>query len=358
MRFFILPLVLSTVVTYMALRLFDLSMLWHRHSSPDHPQALHLAPTPRLGSLGIGLAMAAGWLQIAMGLHSSQGPVAWMAASTLLATAVGLTEDLTNLVSVRMRLGLVALAALAACGADGLVLSRTDIPWLDALLGWSPLLALPLTVFIVTGLTNAFNIIDGLNGLASACAMIILAGIGYAGYLVDDLWIAAMAVVAIGAIAGFFVWNFPGGFIFLGDGGAYLCGFMVSTLGLLLIGRNPGEISPLYPLLLCIYPIAETVFSIYRRGIKQRPVSKPDRGHLHSLLFRRLDARMTRRLGLRQRRNSGTAPYLWALCLGSAVPAVLFYQQFWALAASILAFVLIYLDLYRRIVRFKTPRWL
>ncbi|MBN8487324.1 MAG: undecaprenyl/decaprenyl-phosphate alpha-N-acetylglucosaminyl 1-phosphate transferase [Burkholderiales bacterium] len=358
MRFFILPLVLSTLITFVVMRLFDVSRLWQRHASPAHPQALHHAPTPRIGSIGIGLAALAGWLQVHVGLQSSHGPITWVTLGVMLAASVGLVEDLSNRVSVGMRLVVVALAACAVIPAEGLLLQRTDMPWLDALLAWSPALAIALTVFTITGITNAFNIIDGLNGLASACAMIILVGLGYAGYLVNDLWLAAMAVVAIGAIAGFFVWNFPGGFIFLGDGGAYLCGFVVATLSLLLIGRNPGEISPLYPLLLCIYPVAETIFSIYRRGLKRRPVSKPDRGHLHSLLFRRIDARLTRRLGLRQRRNSGTAPYLWALCLGSAVPAVMFYQHFWALAVSIVVFVLIYLDLYRRIVQFKTPRWL
>ena len=358
MRFLVLPLVFSTLITFVLLRVFDMSRLWHRHSSADHPQALHLTPTPRIGSVGIGVAMLAGWGLISGTLNAGQGPVAWVGLCAMLAVGIGLAEDLTNRVSVSTRLAVVSFAGLLSTLGEGIVLTHSDIPWLDLVLESSPLVAAAFTAFIITGLTNAFNIIDGLNGLASACAMIILAGLGYAGYLVDDIWLAAMAVVAIGAIAGFFVWNFPGGFIFLGDGGAYLCGFIVAVLGLLLIARNPGEISPLYPLLLCIYPVAETIFSIYRRGIKRRPVSQPDRGHLHSLLFRRLDSRLTRRLGLRQRRNSGTAPYLWALCLGSALPAVLFYQHFWGLLASIVVFVWIYLDLYRRIVRFKSPRWL
>lgn len=358
MRFFILPLVVGALLTLIVLRVFRLSAVWQRHSSADHPQALHRVPTPRIGSVGIGMAIVAGLLMLQYDPHGD-GPTWSVAAGALAVLAVGLAEDLTNRVTVRLRLGAVALIALATGMIDGVTLTHSDMAGLDALLSLSPVVAVAVTAFVITGLTNAFNIIDGLNGLASACAMIILAGIGYVAFLVGDIWLTIMTVVAIGAIAGFFVWNFPGGFIFLGDGGAYVCGFLVATLGLLLIGRHPGEISPLYPLLLCVYPIAETIFSIYRRGLKHKPVSKPDRGHLHSLLFRRLDSRFTRRLGLRQRRrNSGTAPYLWALCLGSAMPAVLFYQSFWALAASILAFVLIYLDLYRRIVRFKTPRWL
>jgi UDP-N-acetylmuramyl pentapeptide phosphotransferase/UDP-N-acetylglucosamine-1-phosphate transferase len=359
MRFLVLPFVLSAIFTFAVLRLFGGHVLWRNHRALNDPQALHGEPVPRLGSLGIALALAFGAAQIVWSAPQLAGAQLELLGAALGAAAIGLTEDLTGSVTVRLRLLWVAAAALLTSLIDGVRIVHTDLAWLDWLIAASPLASVLLTAFVITGLTNAFNIIDGLNGLASACAMIILAAIGYVAFLVNDLWVAAFAAVALGSVAGFFIWNYPGGFIFLGDGGAYLCGFIVCVLGLLLLSRNPGEVSPMFPLLLCIYPVAETCFSVYRRGLKRKPVSRPDRGHLHSLLFRRLDSRLGRRLGGRgSRRNSVTTPYLWALCLGSVVPAIFMYDNFWALVVSIAVFVVVYLALYRSIVRFRAPKWL
>jgi UDP-N-acetylmuramyl pentapeptide phosphotransferase/UDP-N-acetylglucosamine-1-phosphate transferase len=359
MKFLVLPFVLSVLFTFVVLRLFGGHDLWSNHSSRNDPQALHVHPVPRLGSIGIALALGFGVLQMFWTAPHLSGPQSQLLGVALGAAAIGLIEDLTGSVTVRLRLAWVTAAALLASFIDGMRVQHTDLAWLDWVLAHSWLASVLLTAFIITGLTNAFNIIDGLNGLASACAMIILAAIGYVAFLVGDIWVAAFAAVSLGAVAGFFIWNYPGGFIFLGDGGAYLCGFVVCALGLLLLSRNPGQVSPMFPLLLCIYPIAETCFSVYRRGLKNKPVSRPDRGHLHSLLFRRLDSRLGRRLGnTERRRNSVTTPYLWALCLGSVVPAVFMYDNFWALSASIFAFVIVYLVLYRSIVRFRAPKWL
>jgi UDP-N-acetylmuramyl pentapeptide phosphotransferase/UDP-N-acetylglucosamine-1-phosphate transferase len=116
--------------------------------------------------------------------------------------------------------------------------------------------SLILTAFVITGLTNAFNIIDGLNG-----SRLGLRHDHPGRHRVRRLswstiyWVAAFAAVALGAIAGFFVWNYPGGYIFLGDGGAYLCGFHG-------VRARPGTCWPATRarcrrssrLLLCIYP--------------------------------------------------------------------------------------------------------
>ncbi|WP_374674992.1 glycosyltransferase family 4 protein [Ideonella sp.] len=359
MRFLVLPFLLSAIGTFLVLRLFGDHRLWRNHSSLNDPQALHAHPVPRLGSVGIAVALAIGVAYIHVNGPRPAGPHGWLLATALAAAAIGLGEDLTGSVSVRLRLVWVGVAALLGATIEGVRIVHTDIPALDALVTASWSVSVLVTAFVITGLTNAFNIIDGLNGLASACAMIILAAIGYVAFLEGDLWVAALAAVSLGAIGGFFIWNYPAGFIFLGDGGAYLCGFIVCTLGLLLISRHPDTVSPMFPLLLCIYPIAETVFSIYRRGLKRKPVSRPDRGHLHSLLFRRLDSRLSRRLsGSDHHRNAGTTPYLWGLCLGSVVPAVFFYGHFWALLGFLAVFVIAYLALYRSIVRFRAPTWL
>jgi hypothetical protein len=118
-------------------------------------------------------------------------------------------------------------------------------------------------------------------------------------------------------VLGFFVWNFPAGLIFLGDGGAYFLGFW-SPNSILLLVRNP-EVSPLFPLLVCIYPVFETLFSIYRRrSCAPCRRSMPDGIHLHSLIYRRV---MRWAVGDRSakaltRRNSMTSPVLWVAVHG------------------------------------------
>ena len=176
----------------------------------------------------------------------------------------------------------------------------------------------------------------------------------------DYRLVLTAAMIAAGAVLGFFVWNFPGGLIFLGDGGAYLLGFVLSELGVLLIVRN-SLVSPLFPLLLCAYPIFETIFSIYRRRVlKGVASSQPDGIHLHTLIHRRLVRQLigdTHEHRLRAR-NSMTSPYLWLLCSLSVIPAVAWWNNTAALSVFIVLFMISYVALYWRIVRFKVPKWL
>ena len=261
--------------------------------------------------------------------------------------------------SPRRRLFFTALSAALAVGLVDAAIRRTDIPGLDWVVSYT-LGAAILTVFVVAGIANAINIIDGFNGLASMCVVMMLVALAYVGFQVDDRLVALMALAGVGAVLGFFILNFPAGLIFLGDGGAYFLGFYLSELAVLLLLRNP-EVSPMFPLLLCIYPVFETLFSIYRRKVlRGRPVGMPDGAHLHSLIYRRFlrwaaGERTAREL---TRRNSMTSPYLWMLCMSSVVPAVLWWDSTPVLALFIALFAFVYITLYWRIVRFRAPRWL
>ena len=162
-----------------------------------------------------------------------------------------------------------------------------------------------------------------------------------------------------GATLGFFLWNYPRGLGFLGDGGAYLLGFIVAELGILLTTRH-AEVSMLAPLLLVAYPVFETLFTMYRRRfIQRRPMTQPDGSHLHTLIYRRLKRGAVDARGVRNptRGNSGTSPYLWLLNAIVVVPATIWWDNTPALALSLLVFVLAYLDIYWRIVSFQSPRW-
>jgi UDP-N-acetylmuramyl pentapeptide phosphotransferase/UDP-N-acetylglucosamine-1-phosphate transferase len=268
-------------------------------------------------------------------------------------------EDLTKRVSPRRRLLATALAAACAWVALEATITRTAIPGLDMVVSY-PLGAFVVTLFVVTGVANAFNIIDGFNGLASMCAVMMLVGLAYVAFVVGDQWVGLLALATVGAVLGFFIFNFPGGYIFLGDGGAYLLGFLTAELAILLLHRQPN-VSPMFPLLLCIYPVFETLFSIYRRKwLRGAPVGQPDGAHLHSLIYRRFLRRATEDESVRDQtlRNSMTSPYLWMLCSLSVAPAMLWYDNTAALASVIGLFGISYVLLYWRIVRFKAPRWM
>jgi UDP-N-acetylmuramyl pentapeptide phosphotransferase/UDP-N-acetylglucosamine-1-phosphate transferase len=189
--------------------------------------------------------------------------------------------------------------------------------------------AIALTVLVVTGVSNAINIIDGFNGLASMCVLMMVASIAYVAFQVGDSFVVTAALITIGAVLGFFVWNFPAGLIFLGDGGAYLIGFLLAELSVLLLVRNAG-VSPMFPLLLCAYPIFETIFTMYRRKfVRGVPTAAPDGIHLHTLIHRRVMrlAVGSTRSAARPRATSMTSPYLWVLCLMSVIPSVLWWDN-------------------------------
>jgi UDP-N-acetylmuramyl pentapeptide phosphotransferase/UDP-N-acetylglucosamine-1-phosphate transferase len=189
---------------------------------------------------------------------------------------------------------------------------------------------------------------------------IMLAAMGFVAYRVGDTAILYCALAGLGAVLGFFFWNFPKGHIFLGDGGAYFLGFWVAELGILLVHRH-ANVSPMLPLMVCAYPMFETLFTMYRRRIvRGLPMGLPDATHLHSLIYRRLMRWAVNQTNpaVLVRRNSMTSPYLWVLCLLSVLPAMVWWNNSRVLAVALLAFCIVYVMLYRAIVHFRTPRLL
>ncbi len=284
--------------------------------------------------------------------------VAWLILlCSLCAFLGGLLEDVTKSVSPARRLIATAVSAVLGIWLLDAVIDQTAIPGLDWIVAF-PLGAAIVTVFAVAGAANAINIIDGFNGLASMCVVLMLAALGYVGAQVGDELIVSLSMIGIGAILGFFVWNFPLGLIFLGDGGAYFLGFYVAEVAILLMHRNEN-VSPLFPLLVCIYPIFETGFSIYRKKfLRKMSPSVPDGVHLHMLVYKRIMRWATGSKNARSKRlrNSLTSPYLWMLCSLAVIPAVAFWDDTAMLAVFIVLFGVTYVGLYWRIVRFKTPR--
>lgn len=284
------PIVACLVASFGTCLLLVLTQRWHGNLSLDHDlngvQKIHETPVPRVGGIGVvvGLVLA--------GLFSYQlGGETYETAGKLLLCAIpvfsaGLIEDFTKRVGVRTRLFAAFISAGLAFFALDAQLNKLDTPGLDYLIGFG-VVSFVFTCFAVGGLTNAINIIDGLNGLASGSVAIMLIGVGLLALHSGDTLVFKLCMWGTAAAIGFLVVNYPFGKIFLGDGGAYLAGFWLAECAVLLMARNP-EINT-WTVLLCVaYPVVETVYSMFRRHvITKAPSGAPDSGHMHQLLFKR-----------------------------------------------------------------------
>ena len=325
------------------------------------PQKFHVRPTPRIAGLGLltGMFAAAIVLRMSDGTLEAKKLVLLIVAGLPVFLA-GFAEDCTRKVSPKWRLIAAFLSALVAAGLLGGVLTRYGLPVLDSLVANNKTFALLLTVFAIGGVCHAFNIIDGYNGVLGGSALFVAAALAYVAYKTGQQGVLVASVALMGSLLGFLVWNFPAGLLFAGDGGAYLVGFLLAEMSVLLVEGGRGAVSPWFPMLLMIYPVFETLFSIYRKKhLRKMSPGVPDGLHFHMLVYKRLVRWMVGSddVAAKIRRNSLTAPYLWAVTLSAVLPALLFWQSERLLQGACLAFVLFYLWTYTRIVRFRVLRW-
>src|SRR5712664_3606039 len=338
----------SVFVGHLIVRYDAFHANWSYDPVKTGPQKFHAAPTPRIGGLEVMAGLfVSGAVLLAIEQGASSEHFVYLLLASLPAFLGGITEDVTKNVGPLPRLLLTMLAAAFGVWLLGAIIPRLDIPGFDTLLKWAPF-AIAFTMFAVGGVANSINIIDGYNGLAAGHAVIVLAAMAWVSALVGDDFLFTSALAMIGALLGFLAWNYPKGKIFLGDGGAYLLGFWLAELSVLLVARHP-EVSPWFPMLLLVYPIFETLFSMYRRKVIQRQSpGQPDRMHLHQVIYMRLTQTRTgaSEPGSSIRLNSMVAPFGWLMTLCCAVPALLFWGETqWLVAASLL-FCAVYVALY------------
>ena len=331
------------------------------------PQRFHRGDIPRLGGVGILAGVSAGWIGAALADAVGDpvnASVNWKFAGSwmlivLPAVLGGVYEDATQRLSVRYRLMLTTLSASIGCALLGLSLTRLGVPGVDDVLRQLPWIGIVLAIIAICGLPHAFNIIDGYNGLAGTVALLVSVALVHVALQLGDRQLAAMVVCLVGATAGFLFWNYPRGLIFAGDGGAYLWGVVIAVASILLVQRHDA-VSPWFPMLLLIYPVWETMFSIYRKLARGSSPGVADALHFHQLIYRRIVRGVfhddeSRRMLMR---NNRTSPYLWGFTLMTVVPAVLFWRNTAVLMLLCLLFVVTYVGFYIAIIRFKVPRWL
>ena len=331
----------------------------------DAPQRFHHGAVSRLGGPGILLGWVVGILcAVTVDQGLAKAPDLWQTYGSIIAVVlavvtIGTLEDHTQKVSPRWRLVLTAVTASFAIYALNLTVPYLDVPFLDLYWGQWPAFGILLTLLGLIGLTHAFNLIDGYNGLAGLVAVLIGLSYVYVSFKLGDRVLFIMAVCLVAATLGFLVLNYPRGLIFAGDGGAYFWGFTLALIGILLVQRHP-QVSPWYPLLLLIYPIWETGFSTYRKLVRGQSPGMADALHLHQLVYHRVVKAIPQEDEAKMllSRNNRTTPYLVVFTTFAIVPATLFWKDTTLLIISTILFAALYCAAYMLIVRFKVPRWL
>jgi len=352
-------LLLSFLVAVGVTGFFALSKVQFGSDKDAGVQKFHTKPTSRLGGVGISMGLTSGvWFSQTYYPHDALLGV-WLLLASMPVFLGGLVEDLTHKVTPCIRLLLACFSSGAVYAIFHVGVTRTDIAALDFLLTY-PGVALVLTLLVVAGFINSVNIIDGFHGLASGTVIIMLLGLASLAMLVDDGLVFRLSLITAVATLGFAIWNWPFGKIFLGDGGAYLLGLWVVELGLLLPHRTQS-VSPMAPVLVGVYPLLETLYSMYRRKfVRSRPINHPDALHLHTLIYRRLilNPALDVTSQSKNRANAQVAVIVWGFAMMPALLAIYFYEHTNVLLVLIGLFALAYVYFYGLLVKLKAPVFL
>ncbi len=332
-------------------------------------QKSHSTPVPRIG----GVAVVAGLVVISLvdwrfglglpeAVHTEfSATLLGLLLCALPAAISGFVEDVTKKVSVKVRLLATIASGLLACVFIDAVIPKFDVWGLDALMAYSAF-AMLATAFCAGGVANAVNIIDGFNGLAAGALVLIASGFALLGASVNDPTLVLLALSVAAVSAGFMVVNYPSGRLFLGDGGAYLLGFLVAELAILTAARHP-ELNAFTVLTLVSYPVLEVVVSVVRRKLRKASPGDPDRGHMHQQIqvaLRHVFGRLAESQRTQQLRahvpsvNAQVSPLVWVMVAGTVFTALVFKNAGAWVSLGFAFCTVLYVVVYRMVMAFNT----
>ena len=284
---FVLCVCLSAVSTWYVRKLANARGWIHEPKLDRH---LHTIPVPRLGGVAIYfsfmsvviLAMALPYFFGTAALLHAQAMVGLLGPA-LIVFLLGLYDDVYSL-NAYWKFGIEAIAAVwlyaGGYGIHNLVLIHGGQP-----LNW--IYGLPLTILWVLLITNAFNLIDGLDGLAAGSALFSTVVVFVMSLIVPNPLVAFLAIALTGAILGFLRFNFYPASIFLGDSGSLFIGFMIAALALAGSEKAPTMVAVAIPIVSLGLPILDVVLAVMRRFLGGKPLFAGDRDHIHHKLLKR-----------------------------------------------------------------------
>ena len=248
---------------------------------------VHRGDIPRLGGVAVFVASAVG-LSIAFALYGADVVGTWHAGLPVVLAGAAATHFLglfDDLYDIRARYKLLAQIAIALCVYfAGIRVTTISLPFFG-ITPLSPGVGMLFTVLWLVGITNAFNLIDGLDGLASGAAMFALTTMFVVASINGQDGAALVTIILAGATLGFLAYNFPPASIFLGDSGSLFIGFMLAGVGLLSSQKSQTVVAVAIPVVSLGLPVLDTSLSILRRFLRGQPIFSADRGHIHHRLL-------------------------------------------------------------------------
>lgn len=240
---------------------------------PKDNRRMHKKPMPLLGGLSIFLGFTISGLIFCNVTPSLVA--AWFGG--LLIISIGILDDKYALNAWIKLLGQIAAASIAV-GLGGVQIDHINLFGKYIHFG---ALAIPITIFWIVGMTNAINLIDGLDGLACGVSAISSTSLLIVTLMHADLEVAMLTAILTGACIGFLPFNMNPAKIFMGDTGALFLGYMLSVLSIVGVFKTTAVVSFLIPVIIFGYPLFDTVFAFARRILQGRSPFSADRGHLH-----------------------------------------------------------------------------
>lgn len=283
MRSFLL-LVVGTFLSSLCLTLLvkRQAIRWAIFDHPDEARRVHKTPLPRLGGVAIYLAMLLGWAGLVV------WDTAWLSLWRLLVPAtlvflLGVVDDVVG-VSERWKLLVPATSAVLLYALGFRLSALVLLP--DFILALPAWLGFVLLVAWIVGVTNALNLIDGVDGLAVGVSSIAALAMLLSAWWNGQQTSLVLSAILLAALLGFLPANFSPATIFLGDSGSLWLGFLLAMLALLSTSANTGTVSLAAPVLLGL-PILEAAVTLLRRWCSGQPLLPGDRGHFHHKLLDR-----------------------------------------------------------------------
>lgn len=245
----------------------------------DRPNSrkVHTTIMPRLGGLAIYLSFIIGLLVLQ---PENEFAIPIIIGSVII-IITGILDDLLEL-SAKVKLAGQIAAALVVV-LNGVQVQYINLPF-GGVLEFG-MLSIPLTILWIVGITNAINLIDGLDGLAAGVSSIALITITGMALLMGNTFVTSVSLIVLGSTLGFLIYNFHPAKIFMGDTGALFLGYIISVLSLLGF-KNVTMVSLIVPIIILGVPISDTIFAIIRRLVNKQPLSAADKSHLHHCLLR------------------------------------------------------------------------
>ena len=252
---------------------------------PDRVRKLHSQAIPRAGGIAIATAYLGAYVFLlvspltAKALLADNLPFVWSLLPALaVAFATGLADDLIGLRPWEKLAGQVAAASLAYwAGVRILAIGRysTELWW------WS----FPLTVFWLVGCTNAFNLIDGVDGLAAGIGLFSSVAFFIGGLMDGNLTLAVATLPLAACLLAFLRYNFPPASIFLGDSGSLFIGFLLGSYAVIWTQKSTAALALAAPLMALAIPLLDAALAIARRFLRSDSIFGADRGHIHHRLL-------------------------------------------------------------------------